>query len=94
MPKLQRQGVPVHPVLEDLSVFYEDRMKDDSGKDVPVLLGKIDSTLYLLASSHHNVQQNDAIAALAGIRRDLFPDALPYSPLTVSRKENDYGKAA
>ena len=94
MPKLQRQGIPVHPVLENLSAFYEDRMKDDSGKDVPVLLDKIDTTLYQLARSHHNVQQNDAIAALAGIRRDLFPDALPYSPLTASQKENGYGKAA
>ena len=94
MPKLQRQGIPVHPVLESLSGFYADRMKDISGKDEPALLGKIDCTLYGLASGPHNVQQNNAIAALAGIRRDLFPDALPYSPLTVSQKENGYGKAA
>lgn len=40
MPKLQRQGIPVHPVLEDLSAFYEDRMKDDSDKDMPGFAGQ------------------------------------------------------
>ncbi len=94
MPKLQRQGIPVHPVLEDLSGYYEDRMKDKAGQDEPVLLEKIDATLYELACTSHNVQQNNAIAALAGIRRDLFPDALPYSPLSASLKENRYDKAA
>lgn len=94
MPKLQRQGIPVHPVLENLSAFYEDRMKDDSGKDVPVLLDKIDTTLYQLARSPSQCPAKRRHRCTGGLRRDLFPDALPYSPLTASQKENGYGKAA
>ena len=32
------------------------------------------------------------IAALAGIRRDLFPDALPYSPSTAGNRKKDQAK--
>lgn len=92
-PKLERQNFTIRPLLERLSDYYGHR------KNLPVdnaaeLLGQIDQALYRAANIHSHAQQSNAIAALAGIRRDLFPDALPYSPLTEGSKDRFYGKAA
>jgi len=40
------------------------------------LLARLDDALRNACSS----AQCEAVAALVGIRRDLFPDALPYQP--------------
>ncbi|MCZ4052816.1 FUSC family protein [Oxalobacter sp. OxGP1] len=82
--KLEHQNLSVRPVLERLSEYYRHEKKT---RDVATegLLDEIDMTLYRMANATGpHLQQSQAIAALTGIRRDLFPDALPYSPSSVS----------
>ncbi len=85
--KLQRYSLTIRPVLESLSDYYR-QMKKVENHQTEALLRDIDLTLYRLANSEFILQKNHAIAILAGIRRDLFPEALPYSPLTNQNREN------
>lgn len=84
--KLERRNMSVRPVLKHLADYYRQGKKIQETA-TGELLQEIDRTLYRIANAGSRPQQSQAIAALAGIRRDLFPDALPYSPLTASGGE-------
>ncbi len=86
--KLERQNITVRPVLEHLSDYYHQEKKSLE-TTTEKLLKTIDQTLYRMANAEPSFLQNQAIAALVGIRCDLFPDALPYSPSTLSEKVGD-----
>ncbi len=89
--KLERHNMTVRPVLERLANYYRHGKKpEDTAAET--LLEEIDQTLYRIANAGFRLQQNQAIAALAGIRRDLFPDALPYSPSAAASREQDMNK--
>lgn len=89
--KLQRKDMTLRPVLQQLSAYYRQRKKAEDTR-TPQLLEAIDIALYRIANSESRIQKNHAIAILAGIRHDLFPDALPYSPLTIEQKINELQK--
>ncbi len=92
-PKLIRQGLYVHSLLEPLSGFFRQK-KALPEADKEALLKQIDVTLYRLSLMPSGVHQTGAVAALAGIRRDLFPDAPAYSPPPADGKVDCYEKAA
>lgn len=79
-PRLGVSPSPYRSVLEYLSTFYE-KEKQFTQEEIELLLSKIDQAIYETARLPEHHQQHIAIAALAGLRSDLFPDALPYSPL-------------
>ena len=89
--KLERYHFTVRPVLERLSAYYRTGKKLRENA-IAELLEEIDLTIYRLANSEFRLPHSQAIAALAGIRRDLFPEALPYSPLTVKNRSRTAGK--
>ena len=89
--KLERHHMSVRPVLERLADYYRQGKKSQDAA-TEELLHEIDQTLYRMANTESRLQQNQAIAALAGIRRDLFPDALPYSPSTAGDRKKDQAK--
>lgn len=84
--RLKRNDVSVDPLLEELSKHFRNRPEDPSRRE-PALLQRIDRTLCSICGTLPFPMRNEAIAALAGIRRDLFPAALPYQPETLTNKE-------
>ncbi len=89
--KLERHNMTVRPVLERLADYYRHGKKPENTA-AETLLEEIDRTLYRIANAGFHLQYNHAIAALAGIRRDLFPDAMPYSPSAAGSTEKDMCK--
>lgn len=89
--KLERHNMTVRPVLERLADYYRHGKKPENTA-AETLLEEIDRTLYRIANAELRLQYNHAIAALAGIRRDLFPDAMPYSPSAAGSTEKDMYK--
>lgn len=63
------------PLMQALSAHFRNRTEQPAATE-PALLARLDDALRNACSS----AQCEAVAALVGIRRDLFPDALPYQP--------------
>jgi uncharacterized membrane protein YccC len=74
------------PLLEHLSQHFEARPDGDAGGDAR-LLASLDNALRSVSATVRCGAQNDALAALAGIRRDLFPAAPPYQPSPIPEQE-------
>jgi uncharacterized membrane protein YccC len=80
-PPGQPQGLVLRPLMLALSQHFRNR-PDQSAKAEPALLARLDDTLRDACV----LSQRAAVAALVGIRRDLFPDALPYRSSTDSKE--------
>jgi len=77
--RLERNSVDVQSLLQDLTDHFRNKSLQTPGRD-PKLLEKIDQTLRGICSTPPFPMRNEALAAVAGIRRDLFPEAVPYQP--------------
>ncbi len=77
--RLERHTVSIQSLVDALSDHFRNR-PDDPAKREPSLLQKIDHTLQNICRTPPFPMRNEAVAALAGIRRDLFPEAAPYQP--------------
>lgn len=74
------------PLLEHLSQHFEARPRSDAAGDAR-LLASLDNALRSVSAAEQSGAQGDALASLAGIRRDMFPDAPPYQPSPIPVKE-------
>jgi uncharacterized membrane protein YccC len=74
------------PLLEHLSQHFEARPRIDAAGDAR-LLASLDNALRSVSAAEQSGAQGDALASLAGIRRDIFPDAPPYQPSPIPEKE-------
>lgn len=83
--RLERNGIAIQPLLQALSAYFSKR--DHKTDEQTALLEQIDNTLQKVCHMSSTVRQNAAIAAIAGIRQDLFPKAHPYYPQTLIPKE-------
>ena len=81
--RLARNGIAIQPLLQALSAYFSKRDHNEQ----TALLEQIDNTLQKVCHMSSTVRQNAAIAAIAGIRQDLFPKAHPYYPQTLIPKE-------
>ncbi|MBS1169253.1 MAG: aaeB 3 [Burkholderiaceae bacterium] len=79
--RLERRAVSIQPLLSRLSAHFRHR-SGDIGAHKQELLVTLDRTLHAICDAGSFPMRNEAVAALAGIRRDLFPQALPYQPVT------------
>lgn len=84
--ELGRSQAALWALLEHLSQHFETRPQHDAGEDAR-LLASLDNALRSVGAAQASDARRDALAALAGIRRDLFPQALPYQPSPVPEKE-------
>lgn len=84
--ELGRSQAALWALLEHLSQHFEARPRHDADEDAR-LLASLDNALRSVSAAQPSLAQRDALAALAGIRRDLFPQALPYQPSPVLEKE-------
>jgi hypothetical protein len=48
------------------------------------LLAALDNALRAVSEGTQDAAQREALAALTGIRRDLFPQAAPYQPALIT----------
>jgi uncharacterized membrane protein YccC len=74
---LREHGISLDAFMNNLSSYFTARLGPAQG-DGRELLVQLDRLLYQTCSMPSSSRKNEAISALAGIRRDLFPDALFY----------------
>jgi uncharacterized membrane protein YccC len=84
--RLEGDGISLQPLLQDLSAYFRNRPLPPASS-APMLLDHIDQTLRAVCAAPPIPEQRDAVVALAGIRRDLFPHAAPYQPKRHPEKE-------
>jgi uncharacterized membrane protein YccC len=83
---LGRSQAALAPLMEDLARHFETRPRVDAACEAH-LLASLDNALRAVCDDMTSSAQSDAVAALAGIRRDLFPTAAAYAPSPVLEKE-------
>jgi uncharacterized membrane protein YccC len=84
--RLERNAISIQSLLDALSRHFRNRVSDPEKREVS-LLQHIDQTLQHICRTPPFPMRNEAVAALAGIRRDLFPEAADYRPEPTVRKE-------
>jgi len=82
---LKENNIFLDAFMNSLSSYFSARLKRMQGDNASVL-AQLDRLLYQACSMPSSPKKNEAISALAGIRRDLFPNALFYSA-AISGKE-------
>jgi uncharacterized membrane protein YccC len=84
--ELGRSQAALWPLMEHLSQHFDARPAVDKAGEERLLVS-LDNALRSVCAAAPSESQRDAISALAGIRRDLFPHAAPYQPSPVIEKE-------
>ncbi|RYF05685.1 MAG: FUSC family protein [Oxalobacteraceae bacterium] len=77
--QLGRGDTALAPLMAQLSHHFERLPALDRDGETH-LLGALDNALRAVCEGTHDAPQREALAALTGIRRDLFPWAAPYQP--------------
>ncbi len=77
--QLGRGDTALGPLMSQLSHHFERLPALDKDGETH-LLGALDNALRAVCEGTHDAPQREALAALTGIRRDLFPWAAPYQP--------------
>ncbi len=80
-PQLEHAGVPLRPLLQRLVSHFRAGAMSDAA---PALLDCLDSTLRAVCAATSGVARPQAAAALASMRRDLFPGAACYQANAVA----------
>ncbi len=78
-PQLGRGEAALKPLMDLLARHFALRPGIDAHGEAQ-LLDAIDNALRALCDGARDAAQREALAALTGIRRDLFPQAPPYQP--------------
>ncbi|MGJ7917361.1 FUSC family protein [Massilia sp. LXY-6] len=77
--QLGRGGAALGLLMTQLSQYFERLPAVDRDGEAQ-LLGALDNALRANCEDAQDAAQREALAALTGIRRDLFPEAAPYQP--------------
>jgi uncharacterized membrane protein YccC len=75
--QLGRGEAAIKPLMTQLSTHFALRPRVDRDCESR-LLGTLDNALRAICAGTRDGAQNEALAALTGMRRDLFPQAAPY----------------
>ena len=77
--RLGRGEAAVGPLMKQLSRHFALRPRVDAGCERS-LLDTLDNALRAICAGERDAAQREALAALTGMRRDLFPKAAAYEP--------------
>jgi len=77
--RLGRGGAALGPLMTQLSRHFA-ALPLVAGEGEARLLASLDNALRAICAGSSDASQREALAALTGMRRDLFPRALPYQP--------------
>ncbi|MHA6717858.1 FUSC family protein [Sphingomonas sp. RS6] len=69
---------PITAVLADVGTYYRTLDVDDPAPAQPVLLDEIDQAIHAFAANAVPAVRRSAVLALVSLRRNLFPQAIPY----------------
>jgi hypothetical protein len=83
---LGRSQAALAPLMQDLARHFESRPRIVDAAQAH-LLASLDNALRAVCDDVPSMSQRQAVAALAGIRRDLFPEAAAYAPSPELEKE-------
>jgi uncharacterized membrane protein YccC len=75
--QLGRGEAAIKPLMAQLSTYFARRPGTDRDGETH-LLGALDNALRAILAGTRDASQLEALAALTGMRRDLFPQAAPY----------------
>jgi hypothetical protein len=75
---LEQAGVALRPLLQNIGAHFGSG--HEHGQAPAALLEKLDVTLRAVCATSIGEARQQAAAALASMRRDLFPRAAPYQP--------------
>ena len=78
-PQLGRGDAALSPLMTQLSRHFA-RLPAVHKDGEAQLLDALDNSLRAICEGAQDASQREALAALTGIRRDLFPQAAPYQP--------------
>jgi uncharacterized membrane protein YccC len=78
-PQLGRGDAALRPLMTQLSQHFARLPAVDTDGEAR-LLDALDNSLRAICEGAQDAFQREALAALTGIRRDLFPQAAPYQP--------------
>jgi uncharacterized membrane protein YccC len=78
-PRLEQNGVTLHPLMRALAGHFRRRGPGPAVGE-PALLAAIDAMLRAVCARVEGSGRLDAASALASLRRDLFPAAPSYQP--------------
>jgi uncharacterized membrane protein YccC len=84
--RLGRGEAAIKPLMTRLSRHFA-QLPAAAKEGEMRLLEALDNALRALCAGPADAAQREALAALTGMRRDLFPRALPYQPTTLFDKE-------
>jgi uncharacterized membrane protein YccC len=84
--ELGRSRAALAPLMQDLARHFETRPRIDPGCEAD-LLASLDNALRAVCGDLPSAAQHKAVAALAGMRRDLFASAPAYLPPPMLEKE-------
>jgi hypothetical protein len=76
--QLGRGEAAIKPLMAQLSTYFARRPGTDRDGETH-LLGALDNALRAILAGTRDASQLEALAALTGMRRDLFPQAAPYA---------------
>jgi uncharacterized membrane protein YccC len=82
-PQLGRGDAALSPLMTQLSQHFS-RLPAIDRQGQTHLLGALDNALRAICEGTQDAFQREALAALTGIRRDLFPKAAPYQPVLMT----------
>lgn len=77
---LGENHLSLEPFMKSLSLYFTSKL-DQTELDGRELLIQLDRLLYQICNLPSSTRKNEAISALTGIRRDVFPEALFYRAL-------------
>jgi uncharacterized membrane protein YccC len=84
-PRLGHANATIAPLMKQLARYFNLRPQVDAEVEVR-LLSSVDDALRAVCAHERgeDAPRAEALAALTGLRRDLFPKAAPYEPALVS----------
>jgi uncharacterized membrane protein YccC len=72
---LEQNGLSLESFMHHFSVYFNNRLSQETVNGRELLI-QLDRLLYQVCNLPSSIRKNEVIAALAGIRRDIFPDVL------------------
>jgi uncharacterized membrane protein YccC len=87
-PQLGRGEAALGPLMAQLSRHFARLPAVDTAGEAQ-LLDALDNALRAICEGTHDAAQREALAALTGMRRDLFPEAPPYQPSVLTEIDKE-----
>jgi uncharacterized membrane protein YccC len=73
-------AAPIRGLLDDVARHFRRRARGHTDEITPATLSKLDRAIAAVAQAGPSIERRDCLWSLAGLRRNLFPNAPDYAP--------------